>query len=400
MRSIIRFTPRWTAIVMVGLLVGLAVVAGNGRSTQAQTPTPAAPTTLNVGAGFSSGSGYGQAYGPGEFTVLQGGSVKWTINSAEPHSITLGQNPGGGPPPLWPVAGFTAPPPGPPAPVNLGPVDYNGGSQFINSGLLVQGSTATIHFTAAGDYPFICVIHPGMAGTVHVISSGTPTTQAEADQKAQATASFIVSSTKINALRQQEASIATSAMQPNGTTTWTIATGAMSPAEPLPGGGTGFLDLMEFNPTPLNIKAGDTVVWKAADPHTVTFLAAGQTSAALEGQYGGDPTAVPLVKPSDKYDGTSLYTSGLLASGAPGAPASFTLTFPNAGTFQYLCLLHDDLGMKGTVVVGPGSSLPSTGSGPAGNDSSTSRIWWLSGSLAAVALASSLITLGIRRRPR
>ena len=32
--------------------------------------------------------------------------------------------------------------------------------------------------------PYICVIHPGMAGTVNVVASGTTTTQAEADAKA------------------------------------------------------------------------------------------------------------------------------------------------------------------------------------------------------------------------
>jgi plastocyanin len=394
MLRIIRFI---SLIVLAGLIAGLATVTGAGRSAVALTPTPPAPTTLNAGAGFSSGSADGQAYGPGEFTILQGSSVKWTINSAEPHSITFGQNPGGGPPPLWPVAGFTAPPPGPPVPVNLGPVDYSGGSQFINSGLLFQGSTATVHFTAAGDYSFLCVIHPGQVGTVHVIGSGTPTTQAEADQKSQATASFIVSSTKIDALRQQAASSATSVKQSNGTTTWTIAAGAMSPAEALPGGGTGYVDLMEFIPKALNIKAGDTVVWKAVDPHTVTFLAAGQTAVVLEGQYGGDPTAVPLIRPSDKYDGTSLYTSGLLATGAPGTPDSFTLTFPNAGTFQYICLLHDDQGMTGTITVA-GSTLPSTGAGPTNDGSGVIWSWLLAGGLAALALASGATAIGMRRQ--
>jgi plastocyanin len=31
----------------------------------------------------------------------------------------------------------------------------------------------------------------------------------------------------------------------------------------------------------------------------------------------------------------------------------FRATFPNPGTFPYLCLLHDGLGMKGTVIVFP-----------------------------------------------
>ena len=39
-------------------------------------------------------------------------------------------------------------------------------------------------FTAAGSLPYLCSIHPGMAGTVNVVASGTTTTQAEADAKA------------------------------------------------------------------------------------------------------------------------------------------------------------------------------------------------------------------------
>ena len=31
----------------------------------------------------------------------------------------------------------------------------------------------------------------------------------------------------------------------------------------------------------------------------------------------------------------------------------FRVTFPNPGTFPYICLLHDDLGMKGMVIVFP-----------------------------------------------
>jgi plastocyanin len=31
----------------------------------------------------------------------------------------------------------------------------------------------------------------------------------------------------------------------------------------------------------------------------------------------------------------------------------FRVTFPNAGTFPYICALHDELGMTGQVTVSP-----------------------------------------------
>ncbi len=56
------------------------------------------------------------------------------------------------------------------------------------------------------------------------------------------------------------------------------------------------------------------------------------------------------------YDGTSEYSSGLLNAG-PGAPSAYTLTFPTAGVFQYVCALHQFLGQHGVIAVG--QPLPS-----------------------------------------
>jgi plastocyanin len=39
-----------------------------------------------------------------------------------------------------------------------------------------------------------------------------------------------------------------------------------------------------------------------------------------------------------------------LAQSPPGV-TRFRVTFKSAGTFNYICSLHDNLGMKGTVIV-------------------------------------------------
>jgi hypothetical protein len=98
------------------------------------------------------------------------------------HSVTFGNGPAGTPPDEWPVTGLTGTVPPPPGIANL--TGTYAGSGFLNTGLLWPDSTATVQFTAAGSLPYICVIHPGMAGTVNVVASGTTTTQAEADAKA------------------------------------------------------------------------------------------------------------------------------------------------------------------------------------------------------------------------
>jgi plastocyanin len=116
----------------------------------------------------------------------------------------------------------------------------------------------------------------------------------------------------------------------------------------------------------IHIRAGDTVEWNNHDPvtpHTVTF--------------GTEP--LDPVPPSDNVmtdaDGALHATisssadsvhSGLIVAppqerlGVPESPPKpplgvtrFRVTFTRAGTFPYVCALHDNLGMKGTVIVLP-----------------------------------------------
>ena len=152
--------------------------------------TAQAATTLNVGIGVGTGTTAGNVYVPGDVTILVGDSVKWTTESDEPHSVTFGNGPAGVPPPAWPAAGFTGTLPPPPGTGSL-TATYNG-TGFLNTELLFKGSNATVTFTTAGAFPFICQIHPGMAGAVNVVVSGATTTQAEADAKAALTRTAIL----------------------------------------------------------------------------------------------------------------------------------------------------------------------------------------------------------------
>jgi plastocyanin len=131
-------------------------------------------------------------------------------------------------------------------------------------------------------------------------------------------------------------------------------------------GGTQTLSVVRFLADQIYIRAGDTVEWTNQNPveaHTVTF--------------GTAPTGLAIFAPSANVttdtDGalhgvvSSLadnVSSGIMAAAAqdpnsgmgnqtPLGLTRFRVTFPNPGTFPYLCLLHDDLGMKGTVIVFP-----------------------------------------------
>jgi len=134
-------------------------------------------------------------FAPKEISIPVGGSVTWTILG--PHTITFNTpqdavgtlskasdgtvslnmkalgptgGPGQPPPPPAPAPG-AAPPPPPPGPIVIDAGKWDG-KGFHNSGIFVSFPPVLfaykLTFTAAGTYPFRCVIHPDMEGTVKV----------------------------------------------------------------------------------------------------------------------------------------------------------------------------------------------------------------------------------------
>jgi plastocyanin len=370
------------ALLAAGLIAGLLIVT--------TAPRAHAATTLNVGVGVGSGTTAGNVYAPGDVTVLVGDSVKFTIESDEPHSVTFGNGPADVAPPEWPAAGFTGTNPPPPGLASL--TGTYAGTGFLNTALMFgKGSNATVTFTAAGAFAFLCQIHPGMSGTVNVVASGTTTTQAEADAKATLTENAILGAEA--ALEAAQTAQVTETKRSDGTSLWNIFTNSGQAPAPQPGGGTGFLELMRFVPPSLDIQEGDTVKWTALAPHTVTFPAAAQDPSTI------DPFTTPRTT-NDVYDGSSLYNSALMAAG-PGAPTSFELTFPDAGTYNYICALHVFLGQSGVINVdaAPSVTTPPTDIGRLGADPTDQGVPWLAiGMLAALAASIATAARIARRR--
>jgi plastocyanin len=97
--------------------------------------------------------------------------------------------------------------------------------------------------------------------------------------------------------------------------------------------------VMAFTRPHVTVHVGESVTFEWSKnavpvPHTVTF---GEEPASLGPV--GDPTH---------------YAGGTLSSGIVVAPSStFTVTFTKAGTYSYLCMLHDHMGMVGSVTVQP-----------------------------------------------
>lgn len=369
-----RYGIATVAIVIFGL-AAMAFILINPLGGDAQ-----AQTNLQVGVGVGDGTVAGNVYAPGEFTVAVGDSVTFEIQSDEPHSITFGAGPEGVSPDEWDntygaIPDFT--------PQDLGNNDYDG-TGFLNTGIIVRTSTASVTFTEPGSYDFFCVIHDGMTGTVDVVDEGEDTTsQEEADAAAAETQTAILDA--VAPLEQSVLDSVETETRSDGTKIHKIFTNSVQDPAPQPGGGIGYLELLRFVPPELDITAGDTVVWQATSFHTVTFLGEDSDPSML------DPFA-PGEKPSDEYDGKSLYNSGFLGPPGVGLPSEFELTFPDAGEFPYLCLLHGELGQVGTIKVAeaPGS-LPGTGGPP--DSGGTDYTLWLTVAAGLAAAFASLILL-------
>ncbi len=330
-------------LIMLAAVAGVAALAFGSASQAA--PTAGSEVTLNVDVGVGTGTTAGNVFAPGTVTINTGDTIIFEIASDEPHTVTFGEGPAGVPPPNWESTFGNEESP---EPIELGPVSYDG-TDFVHTGVIFTTSTLEMTFEEEGTFPFICAIHPGMAGEVTVDDAEDRTTQAEADAAADETRVSILA--EVPGIKAATAGRVTTTANADGTSRHNIFAAALGEVGPQPGGGSGYMEIYDFTPSPLNIRAGDTVHWQFPSPHTVTFTAPGQDPTTL------DPFGEPAAKPSPAYNPSLTFNSGLLALG-PGAPADFELTFPTAGSFNYVCLLHQFLGQTGTINVAAGASIP------------------------------------------
>jgi plastocyanin len=319
----------------LSLALGLLVVPAVGSAAQ----------TFTLSAGVESIGGDVQLneFAPNAVSVNVGDTVTWSLDSTEFHNVIFTS---GAPAPDFVTGGPDGVFLNPVGAVPSGGPSYDG-SGIVSSGLLNKGQKFSLTFTKAGTYAYLCSIHPGMTGSVRVLETGqTPDTQAAIDARksAQVNADF--------ATHAVPSIMANVGLLETPTAVAGVAAGIQD----------GPADVLRFVPRRVIIGEGDSLswIWKTEDtPHTVTFLA-GQPSPEIiipQPQPSGPPrlqlSPAVLAPAGDAgdWDGGTYLHSGFLAP-APGQPTpAFTVHFSTAGTFDYLCLLHE--GMVGTVVVQP-----------------------------------------------
>jgi plastocyanin len=226
-------------------------------------------------------------------------------------------------------------------------VTYDG-TERVQSGLPLAPNPkpVTVKFAKAGRVTYFCSIHPGMKGTVQVKRRGAKVRTAKQD--AQAVKVQVAKALKIaKALTKKKA--------PKGT----VEVG-------LPGAhGVEYFGMV---PAKATVKVGESLRFRmkkgSFEAHTATFGPGnpetepesylGQIAKSFEqppfdprAVYPSDVAPVSLTK---TIHGNGFWNSGLMdAAKATPLQSSSTVTFGQAGTYEYYCLLHPF--MRGTVEV-------------------------------------------------
>jgi plastocyanin len=350
--SSLRWTLLFTVLIVPRVLWGAA-------------SAPATPQTwfATVGAESNDKGRQALAFLPNEIWIHAGDSITWRFDVDELHTVTF--IPDGETRPFFQT--IPGSPNGSQFPDPMAPdvtiVSSPGGFADLGAQVppaLVKGATFTVNFPTAGNFKQVCLFHQNMTGVVHVLDENAPLPYNQdfydrqaADQRRDLLSDrdgrSVAACGECAAHNSLEARVVTAGI------------GEISATA----GGTQTLSVVRFLADQIYIRAGDTVEWTNQNPveaHTVTFgtaptgLAIFSPSANLTTDADGALHAVITPSAPNASSGIISAAAQDTVSGNPQTPLGLTrfrVTFPDPGTFPYLCLLHDDLGMKGMVIVFP-----------------------------------------------
>jgi len=278
------------------------------------------------------------AFLPNEIWIHAGDSITWTFAADEIHTLTF----------LQPTQIR------PPFPVGCPGTTPNDssfdGTVCVNSGTLTEPATYTVMFPKAGNFKLVCLVHNNMTGVVHVLPSSQPLphTQAFYDRLAFAEAR--------NLITDEDHIHSHSLPQHLSRNDVTAGIGEIVATA----GGQQTLSVVRFIQATTVIHVGQTVEWSNMDPvtpHTVTFGAEPPNpmppSSNVTLDADGALHAV-ISSPGESVHSGFIMASPQERTGLTQSPITITrfrVTFTSTGTFPFICVLHDDLGMMGKVVV-------------------------------------------------
>jgi plastocyanin len=337
----------------------------------AAAPSAAAATQwmARVGAQSPDLGSQAQAFLPNEIWIHPGDSIRWTLGATEIHTVTFLTATEVRPPNFGPVFGVGVGCPQVPGGATPDGAAFDG-SSCVNSGLLGQGPVTqgpglqsySVTFPAIGNFKLSCLVHLYMQGTIHVLPASAllPHDQAFYDAEAMRLgASLVATPSGLRGLENLDQIETQDNSQP---ATVTAGIGAVLTTS---GAGGQQLSLVRFLQPVIVVRVNDTVEWTnhdPAEPHTVTFFPPGTEptdprlpSTNVTQPSGGDGALEATISsPTDKVNSGLLALANEDQKGLPENPLAvthFRVTFKTPGTYNYICSLHDNLGMMGTVIV-------------------------------------------------
>ena len=251
---------------------------------------------------------------------------------------------------------------------------FTGTQSFYNSGWLDSNARFSVHLsgsTAPGAYRFMCLLHrESMSGRIVVVPSGTavqsPAAQYAAGQKQLAAVQAkLLPAAK--ALRQGKPPLPVTLPGENPVL---AGSGSQNAQE---------AEITQFGPGTVHIPVGGSVTWYLIGPHSITFgsdktnddirLVAPDGTVHLNpkavapaggpgepppgpgpGGGGNGPPRFKVVA-STTWNGQGFHNSGVFVNSfGPPLIEGYKITFTKAGTYRYICTVHDR--MRGEVDVG------------------------------------------------
>jgi plastocyanin len=327
--------------MFVAVTLAVLAIVGIPRSVQAQQTW-----TAGLGAQSKDMGKLAIAFLPNELWIHEGDNITWTSGSGEIHTVS------------FLIAGqayndFTVGCPG----FSPSGTSFDG-STCVSAPPLVTGQSFTVNFPKPGNYSLVCLVHPHMTGVIHVLAASAilPHNQAFYDAQGADQRKSLLADTD----KQRDMDDMLSAHVLANKNSVTAGIGQMN----VTGAGFESLSVVRFLNGTIEIHKGDTIEWTNLDPalpHTITFGTEPANPTPPSGNVPITLDADGVLHATINSKGDNVHSGLILASpenqvGVPQSPPGntrFRITFTEAGTYNYICALHDELGMVGKVIVTP-----------------------------------------------
>ena len=349
-RSIWRYLQP-TRRPMASFMVALILMAG-----AVTTAVRAEEWRVLVGLESSTRGSQALAFLPNELWIHAGDSVRYIYPTHERHTLTFLKPGQTRPPGFGPTFGVVVGCPG----VTPDGSSYDGSACVTSDVLMLAEDSApgdepptySVTFPAVGNFKFVCLIHADMTGVVHVVAASAPLPHAQNfyDREMRRDGERLLADASSLGKERNSRSVESAG---------NVVAAGIGDVE-TSGAGSQTASLMRFLRRTIVVHVGDTVVWTSLDPsinHTVTFGA--EPADPRPASANVSPTSdgareANIASTSDNVNSGFLSPTpqdrANLAQANPGV-TRFLVTFTVPGTFNYICAVHDQLGMAGTVVV-------------------------------------------------